>query len=57
MSYYHECPDCGVFLDPGEICDCRRNKDAVVIVAATATAKSKAPYSTTKISHRKEIVK
>lgn len=23
-TYYRECPDCGAFLDPGEICDCRR---------------------------------
>ena len=57
MPYYHECPDCGVFLDPGEICDCHRNKDAVVIVPAIATAKGKAPYTTTKISHGKENVK
>ena len=23
-TYYHECPDCGAHLDPGEICDCGR---------------------------------
>ena len=22
MSYYHECPHCGCYLDPGERCDC-----------------------------------
>ena len=26
MSYYHECPDCGLNLDPGEICDCQKEK-------------------------------
>ena len=57
MPYYHECPDCGVFLDPGEICDCHRNKNAAVIVAATTTAEAKAPYTTTKIAQRKENVK
>jgi len=23
VSYYRTCPDCGVNLDPGEICDCQ----------------------------------
>lgn len=23
-TYYRECRDCGANLDPGEICDCRR---------------------------------
>ncbi|MEG1491925.1 MAG: hypothetical protein RR394_06710 [Oscillospiraceae bacterium] len=22
MPYYHECPECGCILDPGETCDC-----------------------------------
>lgn len=57
MPYYRECPDCGVNLDPGEICDCHRNKNAAVIVAATTTAKGKTPYTTNKITHEKEIVK
>jgi len=24
MCYYHECPECGANLDPGETCDCRK---------------------------------
>lgn len=24
MSYFRTCPYCGVHLDPGEKCDCRR---------------------------------
>ena len=57
MPYYHECPDCGVFLDPGEICDCRRIKEAAPSADTLTTAKGKAPYTTTKISHGKENVK
>lgn len=57
MPYYHECPDCGVFLDPGEICDCRKN---AVVTGATATAarsEAKASHTTNKITPRKEKVK
>lgn len=24
--YYHICPDCGANLDPGEKCDCKKEK-------------------------------
>lgn len=24
--YFRECPDCGCYLDPGEICDCKRSR-------------------------------
>jgi len=24
MPYYHACPLCGCNLDPGEVCDCKR---------------------------------
>ena len=24
MSYYTTCPDCGAHLDPGEVCECKR---------------------------------
>lgn len=27
MAFYHTCPICGSNLDPGEICDCEREKD------------------------------
>lgn len=26
MSYYRECPYCGLNLDPGETCDCEKEK-------------------------------
>lgn len=26
MTYYYVCPDCGSNLDPGEKCDCAREK-------------------------------
>ncbi|MEG1242921.1 MAG: hypothetical protein RSD32_08195 [Oscillospiraceae bacterium] len=28
MPYYHECPECGCNLDPGETCDCITEKAA-----------------------------
>jgi len=40
MPYYHECPDCGLNLDPGEICDC---KEKAPSEAATST-ESKEQY-------------
>lgn len=24
MAYYRSCPICGALLDPGEVCDCRK---------------------------------
>ena len=26
MAYYNTCPNCGANLDPGESCDCKREK-------------------------------
>lgn len=26
MAYYRECPDCGCNLDPGEKCECQKEK-------------------------------
>lgn len=26
MAYYTVCPNCGCYLDPGETCDCKREK-------------------------------
>lgn len=26
MPFYHECPDCGLNLDPGESCECAKEK-------------------------------
>ena len=27
MAFYRECPDCGANLDPGERCDCFRERE------------------------------
>ena len=27
MAYSHPCPDCGANLDPGEVCDCKKEKE------------------------------
>lgn len=29
MSYYCTCPYCGAHMDPGEVCDCRKENAAV----------------------------
>lgn len=29
MSYYRECSECGAHLDPGEMCDCEKEKAAL----------------------------
>ena len=29
MAYWHECPECGGSLDPGETCDCQREAKEV----------------------------
>ena len=28
MAYYRVCPNCGSNLDPGEKCDCQKEKEA-----------------------------
>lgn len=33
MAYYNTCPVCGAHLDPGEECDCEKEKTAAVTVA------------------------
>lgn len=38
MSYYRTCPDCGATLDPGEQCDCIKEK------AATSAANTDIQY-------------
>lgn len=32
MSYYHVCEFCGDRLDPGEKCECREQKEPVVVM-------------------------
>jgi len=42
MSYYHECPECGLNLDPGEICDCKeKTAPSVRPLRAVSLAKAK----------------
>lgn len=36
MPYYNTCPDCGNNLDPGEICDCRYEREEKRDTAAAA---------------------
>lgn len=33
MPYYNECPLCGSNLDPGESCDCQKEKQEVKNIA------------------------
>jgi len=33
MAYWHECPNCGGSLDPGETCDCQREAKEVRKIA------------------------
>lgn len=40
MSYYRLCPCCGAALDPGERCDCKDEKKAVVSAANTDNGKA-----------------
>lgn len=44
--YYQTCPDCGAYLDPGEVCDCKE-KDRPS-ATNTETAKTE---QTTRESH------
>lgn len=38
MSYFRTCPCCGAHLDPGEVCDCKRN--AALSVTSTQSGKA-----------------
>lgn len=37
MSYYITCPDCGCNLDPGEKCDCQRQRQHESVRNGTAS--------------------
>ena len=39
MGFYKECPDCGANLDPGEKCDCRREKERTAPQAKESCSK------------------
>lgn len=58
MSYYRTCPRCGGNLDPGEVCDCGKEK-AVLGVTSTQDGKAEqnyTPVSAPMISSIKEEV-
>ncbi len=58
MPYYHECPECGLNLDPGEICQDCKEKTATGAGTPVAASSTKAkPCITNKISLTKENVK
>jgi len=33
MSYYRVCPTCGAYLDPGEKCNCEKQKETALDAA------------------------
>lgn len=39
-TYYHTCKLCGANLDPGESCDCQKEKDDTKLVTTNVTEKS-----------------
>lgn len=32
MPYYRICPQCGAYLDPGELCDCQDKEKAAPVL-------------------------
>lgn len=43
MAYYNTCPNCGANLDPGERCDCmreRKNREEFYRIIAKRTSKT-----------------
>ena len=38
MAYYRVCPECGCTLDPGEPCDCRRQRIEAAPAATGTTS-------------------
>lgn len=39
--YYHECPHCGCYLDPGERCDCYENRNRYLEAIQKCTREEK----------------
>ena len=50
-SYYKECPDCGLNLDPGESCDCNKSPKEHNSVATSATGISETYLVSVDILH------
>lgn len=44
---YRTCPDCGANLDPGEVCDCRKEK---AVTGGNDTGDGTGKISTTRIT-------
>lgn len=45
-THYRVCPDCGANLDPGEICDCKKERDTAATV----------PHSDDRVYYAKPII-
>lgn len=50
MAYYNVCPNCGSNLDPGEKCDCQKEK-LKPEETAEATAAAKANWKPLDLEH------
>ena len=47
--YCRICPDCGAYLDPGEVCDCRDEEKAAPDGANTGGGKTNKPMDIVQI--------
>ena len=59
MAYARQCPFCGAYLDPCEICDCQteeRNTAPGIATSEGGTQKMKKVISTTNLHHKEEKV-
>lgn len=52
MPYDNRCPDCGSYLDPGEVCECKKTAPSV----AADGAEAEKSVSTYKIAEKSELV-
>lgn len=55
MAYYRICPECGAALDPGEVCDCK--KETARSAANTPDGKKKTYSYIDSIAERGRKVK
>ncbi len=45
MAYYRVCPNCGCNIDPGEICDCRTEKEEAAPLVRETTSGERTPIA------------
>lgn len=56
MPYYRPCPECGLNLDPGEICECRKEKTATDAGTSAAASLAKPnPIAPTKYHEQRRM--